>query len=46
MPSTQRAFCFVSMGSPNPGLFSRGHPVIPRARRVSHAAVVNEGLFS
>ena len=29
MPSTQRAFCFVSMGSPNPGMFSRGHPVIP-----------------
>jgi hypothetical protein len=42
----ERAFCLGSMGSPNPGPFSRGHPVISRARRVSHAALVNEGLFS
>jgi hypothetical protein len=31
-------------GQPEPGPYSRGHPVISRARRVSHAAPVNEGL--
>ena len=46
MPTIERLFCAVSMGSPNPGPFSRGHPVIFRARRASHAALVNEGLFS
>ena len=46
MPTIEPAFCLVSLGSPNPGPFSRGHPVISRARRVSHAALVNEGRFS
>jgi hypothetical protein len=46
MPAIERAFYLVSLGSPKPGPFSRGHPVISRARRVSHAALVNEGRFS
>ena len=46
MPTIEPAFCLVSTGSPNPGPFSRGHPVISRARRVSHAVLVNEGRFS
>ena len=46
MPTIEPAFCIVSTGSPNPGPFSREHPVISLARRVSHAALVNECPFS